>query len=354
VITGSGATATNYAISYVDGTLTIDKAPLTITANNVSKYVGEPNPSFNATFVGLAGDDTVSSLNGTLTFYTPVTIDSVEGTYVIVPSGLSSNNYMITFINGTLSVTQRAPDSYNDVIAGTDQLQDAGGDRTAGTGGNAIEPLSGGSFTSPIESGVAIVGEGVSLPAQDLMTPEQFSTGASAGEVTSQSANTVTVKTAGGSSTIFAPADSGGMLSIHLGSGAPVNEVSTQSPLTVVAVTENQLKIGVSYQVNVTNETLNLIPVNQTKAAVPDPPAPESTQGTYVEIAQTGEEAGRYYVGIANNTLIIRPENDAARTYVTETDSDGNTNILVAGLMAAVKDLRSDLGDIQVVYVYKK
>ncbi len=51
-ITASGATDADYSISYVAGTLTITPAPLTVTANNVSKVYGAPNPTFSVTYAG--------------------------------------------------------------------------------------------------------------------------------------------------------------------------------------------------------------------------------------------------------------------------------------------------------------
>jgi hypothetical protein len=48
--------------------------------------------------------DSVAALAGTLTFATTATASSAVGTYPIVPQGLSSTNYVITFINGALNV----------------------------------------------------------------------------------------------------------------------------------------------------------------------------------------------------------------------------------------------------------
>jgi hypothetical protein len=43
-------------------------------------------------------------LGGTLAFATPATVASPPGSYAITPSGLTSSNYAITFVDGTLSV----------------------------------------------------------------------------------------------------------------------------------------------------------------------------------------------------------------------------------------------------------
>jgi len=47
-ITPFGASATNYALAYAPGTLTINSAALTITANSATKIYGAALPSFTA------------------------------------------------------------------------------------------------------------------------------------------------------------------------------------------------------------------------------------------------------------------------------------------------------------------
>ena len=96
---------TNFAPVTANTTITVNRAPLTVTANNATRMVGMPNPPFSASFSGLVNGEGPSVLGGTLGFTTPATVDSSEGSYPIVPSGLTSDNYTITYVNGTLTVT---------------------------------------------------------------------------------------------------------------------------------------------------------------------------------------------------------------------------------------------------------
>jgi hypothetical protein len=82
----------------------VDKAPLTVRADNLSKPINAPNPSFSATYSGFVHGDTPTSLAGTLSFTTTATLNSPAGSYPIHPQGLSSPNYAITFVDGVLSV----------------------------------------------------------------------------------------------------------------------------------------------------------------------------------------------------------------------------------------------------------
>jgi FtsP/CotA-like multicopper oxidase with cupredoxin domain len=104
-ITCSGQSSTNYAITYVPGTLTVTQAPLTITANSASRAVGAPNPAFTATYAGFVNGDTPAVLTGTLLCVTTATATSPAGIYPITCSGQSSTNYAITYVPGTLTVT---------------------------------------------------------------------------------------------------------------------------------------------------------------------------------------------------------------------------------------------------------
>jgi hypothetical protein len=95
----------NYAISYIPGTLTVLPAPLTATALDAGKSAGQANPSFSVAYSGFVLGQGPGVLDGSLTFTTTAAADSPAGSYPIVPGGLTSPDYAITFIEGTLTVT---------------------------------------------------------------------------------------------------------------------------------------------------------------------------------------------------------------------------------------------------------
>ena len=104
-VTPGGLTSTNYLITFAAGNLTVTPALLTVTANDASKVYGQPNPVFSASFSGFVNGDGPPALSGTLTFATAATAASLVGAYPVIPAGLSSGNYSISFAAGTLSVT---------------------------------------------------------------------------------------------------------------------------------------------------------------------------------------------------------------------------------------------------------
>lgn len=81
-------------------------APLTIRAVDVAQPFGAPIPAFAAVGAGFVNGDTLASLGGTLSFATTATSASPVGAYPIVPSGLTSANYAITWAPGTLTIQQ--------------------------------------------------------------------------------------------------------------------------------------------------------------------------------------------------------------------------------------------------------
>ena len=86
---------------------TIEKAPLTIKANDAIIVYGETASSNGVTYSGFVNGETESVLGGDLTYTFSYIPGSDTGLYIITPQGLTSGNYDITFTPGTLTVTQR-------------------------------------------------------------------------------------------------------------------------------------------------------------------------------------------------------------------------------------------------------
>ncbi len=105
-ITASGAADLNYSISYVSGTLTVTPAALVITADDKTKVYGAVLPAFTASFAGFVNGDTTNSLTTQPTLTTTATATSDVGTYPITASGAVDANYNISYVGGTLTITQ--------------------------------------------------------------------------------------------------------------------------------------------------------------------------------------------------------------------------------------------------------
>ena len=103
-ITASQAGNEEYKPFSKEFTLTVAKAPLTITVNDATKNVGDVNPAFTASYEGFVGDDDASVLTAQPTFTTEADENSPVGTYAIVVSGAEAANYEINYVNGTLTV----------------------------------------------------------------------------------------------------------------------------------------------------------------------------------------------------------------------------------------------------------
>ena len=99
-LTASGLTSSNYTIAYVGGSLTVNKADLTVTADAQTKYAGDADPllTYQITSGGLFGTDTLS---GAL-IRAP---GEVAGDFAILQGTLAaSSNYALTYIGADLSI----------------------------------------------------------------------------------------------------------------------------------------------------------------------------------------------------------------------------------------------------------
>jgi hypothetical protein len=82
----------------------ITKAVLTVTANDKTIQYGEAPSHNGVTYNGFVGGETAAVLGGTLNYaYTYVQYGK-PGVYAIIPGGLTSANYAISFVNGKLYV----------------------------------------------------------------------------------------------------------------------------------------------------------------------------------------------------------------------------------------------------------
>ncbi len=99
-----GETSTNYDITYVPGTLTVDPAALTVTADDAARQVGAPDPAFTASYDGFVLGQGPADLSGTLECTTTATSESAPGDYAIDCGGQTSTNYAVTYEPGELEV----------------------------------------------------------------------------------------------------------------------------------------------------------------------------------------------------------------------------------------------------------
>ncbi len=105
----SGMSAGNYDFTAVNGQLTINKAHLTITADNKTRGVGQADPVFTATITGFVNGETLatSGVSGAPAFSTTATPTSPVGLYPITPTQgtLKASNYdFTTFVPGSLQI----------------------------------------------------------------------------------------------------------------------------------------------------------------------------------------------------------------------------------------------------------
>jgi hypothetical protein len=107
---------TNYSITYATGSLIVNKAALAVAADAKTKIFGAADPVFTASYAGFVNSESPVVLGGALTFDRASGEDI--GSYLVTPSGLTSDNYAITFNPGTLTITTPVPQIFPLTFAG--------------------------------------------------------------------------------------------------------------------------------------------------------------------------------------------------------------------------------------------
>ena len=103
-ISASGLIGYNYSINYIPGQIIISKAPLVIRCDNHIKEYDKIFYTPTYSVYGLLGNDTINSLSGFIV-YSGTYINALNvGSYTMIPSGFTSSNYDIKYINGTLKI----------------------------------------------------------------------------------------------------------------------------------------------------------------------------------------------------------------------------------------------------------
>jgi hypothetical protein len=189
--TGLGAGNYDFAVSTTDGTLTINKAHLTVAADNQTRLYGQANPTLTETISGFVNGETLatSGVTGadaargasTATQTTPV------GTAKIAPSltGLGASNYdfATSSVDGTLTISAApiTPTTITSASSGSD----AASNLAARVPADPVNP------TTP--GGPAALG-GLPAPAPTLASA---STGTETGSASSNSAFSTEANSAG-------------------------------------------------------------------------------------------------------------------------------------------------------------
>ncbi|MGZ3810415.1 MAG: YVTN family beta-propeller repeat protein [Mucilaginibacter sp.] len=112
--TGGTFTPGNYTITYVPADIIVDKATLTVTADNKTKAFGAENPVLTATYTGFVNNEQPAQLTALPELSTTATTTSPVGDYAIIVSGGSSPDYTIIPVNGILTVisTMAIPNAF--------------------------------------------------------------------------------------------------------------------------------------------------------------------------------------------------------------------------------------------------
>ena len=104
----SGAVDPNYAFTYVDGSMTVTPASLSITASSASLTYGDPVPVTSDVITGFVNAEGVNVLGAGLLCSTSAQPGSPVGTYASMCSGAVDPNYTIAYVDGSVTIAPAA------------------------------------------------------------------------------------------------------------------------------------------------------------------------------------------------------------------------------------------------------
>ena len=109
-VTFTPTDSTNYNTANANVNLVVNKATLTVTAINASRWQGTANPIFTDIIIGFVNGDTSAIVSGVASFSTTAVTVSPVGTYpiTVTAGNLSASNYTFSFVNGALIITAAA------------------------------------------------------------------------------------------------------------------------------------------------------------------------------------------------------------------------------------------------------
>lgn len=116
-VEGDVVSSGNYQVTTVDGSLEINPAALTVTANDIRTY-WNLLPPYTARVDGLVEGDTIADVFGNSLTVTSDLDLPIPGDYRLTPTAqLASNNYTVSFNDGTLSLLSSNPgDNYGSAL----------------------------------------------------------------------------------------------------------------------------------------------------------------------------------------------------------------------------------------------
>ena len=101
-----GLTSANYTIAFEPGSFRVDRAILTVTANDATRKFGMPNPAFTVRYEGFKNGEGPEVLQGLVVWSPADETAPVGGFYEIYATGLVAANYEFDYLPGRLTIVR--------------------------------------------------------------------------------------------------------------------------------------------------------------------------------------------------------------------------------------------------------
>ena len=104
-------TTNMYGATPISKSVTVSKAPLTVTGDDFSINVGNTMPTLTSQTTGWKNGDTNASLSTQVSVTTDASNSNTAGTFYVRPGGAVSDKYVMTYVDGQFIITNKTPQS---------------------------------------------------------------------------------------------------------------------------------------------------------------------------------------------------------------------------------------------------
>ena len=343
-LTISGADAGNYNLTteVIGGPVgNITAATLTYNATPVSRFQGQPNPTFTGTVTGFAGADTQDTVTmGTLVFTNTTGLATPPGRYAVTGSGLTAIGGNYVFVQNSANATALRIDENEKSKSAVKVTDDH----------SVVKPPE---APKAPDAPVIVPPGGIKLvPGKSEGTPSggQPGNGGTPSSTTPAAApaapSNITITPTGGQGASYGLQVSSETVTISSVGDKALSPAG--QTLTVVAPDQN-----VSYHSTATNGSslsLGTVAAPPAQALPPQPEANAAAATGKFQMNGSDGSVAEFRLTYANGALAIQPLNETAAA-MSSAQGAPRTILVAAGMMAAAEKMGVPVGDVAAVYV---
>ena len=345
-VVNDGNSGGNYTVTTVDNTTgDINPAVLIVKANDNNKiYNGLAYSGGNGiSYSGFVNNETSAELGGTLRYGGTAQGAVNPGSYTITPSGLTSNNYIINFVDGNLTITPvvSSDNQYQTVVTTvTNQISNT---QIMSNMSVVNSPGISEQSSSSLPAGVEMRNGGVTMPSISDSAPS----------INSFSSGQISLTTGNGFANRITVTESNGALTVSRSGNNVSSPVSQESRgISIISVGEQSAPVVGTYQVNYSSNSLTVVASAEKASWVIPAERPENAASGTFRLTGADGTTAEFKVVYADGAISIKPANQLAVELVKDQET-ADRLLAATGMLAVEEQLGVPIDKISAIYIHR-